>query len=699
MFKRLLSELRHRRVLRTAAVYALAAAAAVEFTDIISPVLGLPAGLLRGIIAIALVGFPVVMVLSWFFDLSAGGVVWGTPSPEPVSGGGSQLISIMLIGLLATAVAYLSYRLYWENQGLPGFERGKSIAVLPFSSISANPESDTEYFSDGVAEEIRHALSKVEGLRVAGRTSSITFRESDARDVGEVLNVSVVLQGTVRRAGKQLRISTQLVDTDTGFQLWSDEYDHKLEDVFVVQEEISHAVVKALRLELLGDRGSRLVSPGTESTQAYDKYLEGRNVLQARTPLAAEQAIAIFEEALEFDPNYAQAYAGLADSWILLREVGNLSLLEATQRSHEAISEALQLNNELPEAQASLGLCILGGGQNEGAARLFLKAIELDPDYADGYLLRANLLRDQGYLSDATRVYTQALALDPLNPAILENQALLFAYQGRFDAALDELATLEQREPGRLTVSLTASQVWAIAGNNEKALDFARRAVEIEPNSPVALAGLVDSYVRVGNPGQAQIELARMRELAPNNETAIDAIMRFYLMTGDYVALDQLATARTEGIVGNQSLEGTELLFERVTWVAVARLALGDAQGAREILEKGIPQPNGLDPRPTTVRALALLARARWLDGDPEGAAEIVATAGQLAERALAQGWSGSQLDYARACVAASTGSTAQALDHLRDAIEAGWDDFVFANHDPVLVDTVQHPEYRALSN
>jgi len=697
MFKRFLSELRHRRVLRAAVAYAIVAAAVVEFTDIVTPALGLPEGLLRAVIIVALAGFPLVIVLAWFFDLTAGGVVRGTSTPETSSSRRTQLFSIMLIGLLATAVVYLSYRLYWESQDQPGFERGMSIAVLPFYSISAEAEPETAYFSDGVAEEILNALSKVEGLRVAARTSSFAFREYDVRDVGEALDVSVVLEGTVRRAGDQLRISAQLVDTGSGFQLWSDVYNHELQDVFQIQEEIAHAIVKALRLELLGATGTRLVTPGTDSTQAYDKYLEGRNVLQARTPSAAQKAISIFGEALEFDPSYAQAYAGLADSWILLREVGNLSLLEATQQSHAAITKALQLNAALPEAQASLGLCVLGGGAITEAGRQFQKAIELDPEYSDGYLLRANLLRDQGYLAEATRVYNQALALDPFNPAIIENMALLFAFQGRFDTAIEQLTASAQKNPGRLTTSLIASRVWALAGDNEKAREHARRAVELIPESPVALAALVEGNVRLEHLDQAQAALQRMRDTAPDNETAIIATMRYYLMTGDFGALDSLATSRIERFIDKPGWTGTEFLFERVRWAATARLALGDARGARELLERGIPNPAGLDPRPGAVHTLALLARARNLDGDAQGATEIAGIAGQLIERARAQGWGGSQLEYALATVAASTDSSARALEHLRDAMEAGWDDFVFANHDPVMLDIVQLPGYRAL--
>jgi pentatricopeptide repeat protein len=234
--------------------------------------------------------------------------------------------------------------------------------------------------------------------------------------------------------------------------------------------------------------------------------------LQESTPAAARRAITIFEEALELDPDYAQAYTGLADSWIVLREVGNLSLLEATQQSHSAITRALQLNVDLPEAQASLGLCILGGGDKSTAGLQFQKAIDLDPEYAQGYLLRANLLRDQGFLADANVVFTQALALDPYNPAIHENLAMLFAYQGRFDDANAQLQETAQRVPERLTGSLASSRVAALSGDNEQALDHAQKAIELAPLSPVALATLADAYLRLGRPDEAATALQQMHE-------------------------------------------------------------------------------------------------------------------------------------------------------------------------------------------
>ena len=699
MIKRFLNELRHRRVLRSAVSYAIVVAAIVEFTDIVTPVLSLPDGLLRVLIIIALAGLPVVIVLSWFFDLTSGSVTRGTPSPGPSSSGSTQVISIMLIGLLAIAVVYLSYRLYWENQTQTEFVRGNSIAVLPFTSISTDEAPDTAYFSEGVAEEILNALSKVEGLRVAARTSAFAVRDYDVRDVGEALDVSLVLVGTVRRASDQLRISAQLVDTSNGFQIWSDVYNHELQDIFKIQEEIAHSIVKALKIELLSASGTLLVTPGTASSQAYDRYLEGRKVLQAQTPAAARRARSIFEEALEFDPDYAQAYSGLADSWIVLREVGNLSLFEATQQSHVAITKALQLNAGLPEAQASLGLCILGGGDKSHAGLQFQKAIDLDPEYSDGYLLWANLLRDQGYLTEATRVYTQALALDPFNPAILENQALLLAYEGRFKTAQAQLDAVNKQNPGRLTGSLSAYQVWTLAGDNEMALQYAQSAVELAPQSPVALAAVVRGNLRLNNADQARAALNQMLKLAPNNETAIITSMWFYLLTGDLEALDSLSADRLEGYVDKPGWAGTELLFERLSWAATAKLALGEAGLARELREKGVPEPAGLDPRPAVVHTLALLVRARNLTGDTTGAETMAESAEQLVQRMRDQGWQGSQLDYTLASLAASQGLAEQALAHLRDGIEAGWDDFVMTNHDPLMADIIHLPEYLELSD
>jgi len=231
MISGLLNELQHRRVFRAVAAYAVAAWISVEAADVVFPALGVPDAALTWLIVLALAGFPLVAVLAWVFDVTTKGVVLGTPAPESINGLSrfSQLSSWFLVLVLGVAVAYLSVRLYSQADDGTTFLRGKSVAVLPFKNIASDDQTDSVYFSDGVAEEIISALSDVEGLRVAARTSSFVYRDDvDVREVGEMLNVSTVLEGSVRmnQDADHVRITAQLIETNGGFQLWSETFDY-----------------------------------------------------------------------------------------------------------------------------------------------------------------------------------------------------------------------------------------------------------------------------------------------------------------------------------------------------------------------------------------------------------------------------------------------------------------------------------------
>jgi TolB-like protein/Flp pilus assembly protein TadD len=511
MISSFINELQHRRVFRSVAAYAVVAWIAVEAADVIFPALGIPEAALTWLIVIALTGFPLIAVLAWVFDITSKGFVVGTPAPKSANSLGrlSLISSWLLVLVLAAAVAYLSVRLYSQTGDGNELLRGKSVAVLPFKTIATNEPADNTYFSDGVAEEILSGLSDVEGLRVAARTSSFAYRDYvDVREVGRILDVSTVLEGSVRmdKDTDYVRITAQLIETEGGFQLWSDTFDYELENVFAVQEEIAAAIVRKLELELSA-RDTDLVQPGTANVRAYRAYLQGRYFLQMQTVEAIDQAIGHFEQAIELDRDYAQAYTGLADAWIGKRRIGNLSLFEASQQAHNAISSALRLNNQLAEAQTSLGLCVLGAGQQRQAALQFTRAIELDPDNVDAHLQRANLLRDQGFLEDATRTYTLALALDPLNSTIVTEQAILLGLQGRFDQAFEHLESLLAEYPESLSVTLAMSRVAGLAGQTTRSLQFARHAQSLAPDNPTALTWVVDAYIQLGRLDDAEAAL------------------------------------------------------------------------------------------------------------------------------------------------------------------------------------------------
>ena len=702
MITRLINELQHRRVFRSVAAYAVVAWIAVEAADVIFPALGVPEAALTWLIVIALAGFPVIAVLAWLYDVTSEGVVQGTPAPESTNGLSrlSQISSWLLVLVLAAAVAYLSVRLYSQAGDESTLLRGKSVAVLPFKNIAADESTNNVYFSDGVAEEILSGLSDVEGLRVAARTSSFAYRDNvNIREVGETLNVSTVLEGSVRmdQDAEHVRITAQLIETESGFQLWSDTFDYELENVFAVQDEIAAAIVRELELEFSG-RETDLVQPGTANVEAYKAYLHGRHLLQQQTVTAIDQAIGHFDRAIDLDPDYAQAYTGLADAWIGKRRIGNLSLFEATQQAHDAISSALRLNSELAEAQTSLGLCVLGAGEQRIAASQFSKAIELDPSNVDAYLQRANLLRDQGFLADATRTYTQALALDPLNPRIITEQAILTGLQGRFDRAFEQLESLLAKYPENLAVTLALSRVAALAGEAERSLRFARQAQSLAPDNPIALTQVVDAYIQLGHLDDAETTLNQARSLAPENESVIQATMRFLLVAGRRTELETMTTQRAQQVVDIPGLTESKIRLDRLVWAAIGRFSDGDSTGASELLERAMPGSVSLDPHPQSVYYLALLTKSRVLEEKDQATITAALENGRaVAKRVQAQGWGTGDVDYAMAALAAAGGDVPEALGHLQDAVSNGWRSFLFANSDPAMASLLEVEAYQAL--
>ena len=702
MITRLFNELQHRRVFRSVAAYAVAAWITVEAADVIFPALGVPESVLTGLIVTALAGFPVVGILAWIFDVTPKGVVVGTASPEPAAGHSrlSLISSWILVLTLGVAVAYLSNRLYLQTDGGASFLRGKSVAVLPFRNIAADDDTSSVYFSDGVAEEILSALSDVDGLRVAARTSSFAYRDDvDVREVGEMLNVSTVLEGSVRMdhdAGR-VRITAHLFETDGGFQLWSDTFDYEVKNIFAVQDKIASSIVRELKLEFAG-RDTNLVQPGTDNIEAYDFYLQGRHLLQDQTVQAIDRAIDLFDQALKLDPEYAQAYSGLADAWISKRRIGNLSLFAATRRAHDAISSALQINNKLAEAQTSLGLCVLGAGQERIAATQFAKAIELNPNYVDAHLQRANLLRDQGYLEDAKLAYSQALALDPLNPTIITAQAILTALQGRFERAFEQLEPLLDADPENLSVTLAMSRIAALAGQNDRSLQFASEARTLAPDNPLALAQLIDAHISAGQLAEAEDVLKQARTVAPENESVIQVSLRFLLVAGRHQELDDLATQRMQFVIDSPGLSESKIRLERLVWGGIGRLSVDDSGGASELLEKAMLNPADVGPHPETIHYLALLTRSRVLGkAGEEKIAEAVERGQTVSRRVRAQGWQTPDVDYAMAALSAAAGATDDALQHLSDAIDLGWRGVLFANQDPAMASLRKNAEYLAL--
>ncbi len=306
-------------------------------------------------------------------------------------------------------------------------------------------------------------------------------------------------------------------------------------------------------------------------------------------------------------------------------------------------------------------------------------------------------MRDQGNLSAATRTYSQALALDPLSPSILEGQALLIAYQGRFERATAQLREVTSTHPTRVVTLLMLGRIALLSGDYDEALSATDQAEVLAPSDAVVLALRVDALTRLSRVDAARASLDRAITQAAENEIVLLATLNFHFLSGDYEALEAAAEERASLVLANAGFEGTDMYRERLVWAAVAKLALGQAEKARDLLEKALPDSDGLYPTPLSVHNLALLVRSRFLTGDLVGAASAADNARAVAERARLEGCAPAALDYALAAVAAAAEDYTQAAVHFRSAVGAGWRDLVFMTHDPAVAGFLNTPEYREL--
>jgi len=414
---------------------------------------------------------------------------------------------------VAAGVAALvaGYVLLTRRPGSSG-DPARSIAVLPFVNIGADPNN--EPFSDGMSEELITALAKVEGLRVTARTSAFSFKgkEVDVREIGNKLNVGYVLEGSVRRAGPRLRVSAQLINATTGYHLWSDEYDRDAGDVFAVQDEITRAIVGALRLKLSGTANAALVKPATGNAEAHDLYLQGRYFFAKRDSTSLRKAQDYFERAIADDPSYALAYAGLSDAYSHRAVFGYVPPHDIHAKAKQAVLRALALDSTLVEAHTSLGFIELFLEWDWAAAgREFDRALALDARYPPAHLFRAWYFLATDRMTDAVGEVQAAVRLDPFSLVNNARLASMLYYARRYNEALAQSRRLLEMDSMFFQVRVELARAYLQLGQCDEALAAMKHAPE--QASGAAYFGGVWGWInaRCGHPAQALAELNRFR--------------------------------------------------------------------------------------------------------------------------------------------------------------------------------------------
>ena len=416
---------------------------------------------------------------------------------------------------------------------LPAQQQGavsRSVVVLPFANPASDPEAD--YLSDGLSQQVIHRLTRIQGVRVLGWHSAARMRDRhDVYEAARELNACFALVGTIRRSGDRLRVSAQFVDVQSRAFLWSEFYDRPASDLFAIEEDIADAIVGSLRIQLGVHSQAPSVSP-----EAYDLYFRGRYHWNKRNEASFRTALGYFRQALDVDPAFALAWAGVADSLILLAEYG----LEAPEQSigpaRSAALRALELSPGLGEAEAALGM-ILGGHEWkwDEADEHYRKSMQLSPGYATAfhwYAVDQSALR--GRFTEAASALETALQLDPLSASIREGRSFLMLLQRRFDEAIREALRVIEFDASFLIGHGSLGRAYIQAGAYGPAAEVLEKASAMAPPSPSLLGALGQAYALGGNPQRAREILCRLTEMARSRFVGCTCFAAVHLGLGEY---------------------------------------------------------------------------------------------------------------------------------------------------------------------
>ena len=544
-------ELKRRNVFRVGIAYAVSAWVLLQVVDLVLENITAPEWVMQIFMLALAIGFPVALIFAWAFEMTPDGVklekhVDRSQSITHVTG---QKMNRGIIVALTIAVVFLLVDRFTSDSGTdlqPAVESvkdsevltvdtettEKSIAVLPFVNMSSDPEQD--YFADGISEEILNALASVSDLKVAGRTSSFAFKgkNEDLLAIGKVLRVNHILEGSVRKSGNRVRITAQLIKVDDGFHMWSETWDREIDDIFVIQDEISAAILAQLKTQLLGEQ---LVTAKAD-TRAYELYLLAKQRIYERNKASLEMAEKLLSESTTIDPDFSPAFAQLGIAYILLGDdnYGTMPRSLAREKSKLSLDKALQLNPENAEALAGMGLYVSNYElDHEKAIDLLQRAVAINPNLTDAGTWLASELDRIGELQAGLKLREQIFARDPLHPPTFGNLEQQYAVMGQSEKALEMLDGLQAYLPGDAKLIQDYGEVYMMTGQLAEARKYLQQAYDKTPTDNVTRA-----WYSFSLHGSRQYEL--MSKIAPNTLAAL--------------ALSRLGRTEEALIVGNKAI-------------------------------------------------------------------------------------------------------------------------------------------------
>ena len=544
------AELKRRNVYKVAVVYAVTAWLLIQASSILLPTFEAPAWVMKVVVLVVLLGFPIAVILAWAFELTPEGIkqtedadlltaraaqATGATSTHRAYSKSRTWIYATLVGAaLSVGLFFIGrYSSVSSSSASAANLQEKSIAVLPFENQNRDP--DTDYLCDGIPESIINSLSELPKLKVMSRNSVFHYKgkDMDAPTVGRELKVQTLLTGRVRQRGNELTIGVELINAQDNSQVWGQQYSRKLADIFAVQEEIAKEVSEKLRLKLTGAEEEQLAKRPTENLKAFQYYMQGRAAAQRRTNADLLASVTYYERALQEDGKYALAYAGLSDAYANLGYYGSISPIEGRRKAEEAARKALELDDKLAEAYAALGQVYIAFAPSNFAVgdRELQHAIELSPNLAVArYNFGLSLIR-QGRLDEAPAQLLKARELDPLSSVIARAVVIPYYFKRDYARAFELL-----RQANELGPALSATWeigLWIRSGSLNEAFAEIEKAKGIRKNDPLFIYSTGMAYAASGKPPEALQSIKELEAIAGASLSTAHWIAKIYATLND----------------------------------------------------------------------------------------------------------------------------------------------------------------------
>jgi TolB-like protein len=532
------AELKRRNVYKVAVAYAVVAWLTIQAASIFLPAFNAPQWAMQIVILIVVVGFPIALVFSWAFEITPEGIVRESevkPDESITHHTGRKIVALTIVlAVIATGLLIFQFVRARSTSPSAATISNKSIAVLPFDNLSGDPQN--AYFSEGVQDEILTRLAKIAELKVISRTSTQRFKSApnDLRQIAQQLGVANILEGSVQKANDQVRVNVQLVNALTDAHLWAETYDRKLTDIFAVETEIAKAVADVLQAKLTGSEQHIIAARPTANTEAHQLYLKGRFFWNKRTGSDLKKSIDYFQQAIAADPNYALAYAGVADGYVLLPGYSGGNPRDCYPKAIAAAKKALELDSTLAEARVSLALAVWYYDFDFSQAnREFQRAIELNPNYASAHQQYGNnTLSALGRFDDAITEGKRALELDPLSLVINSDLGADYYFARRYDEAVVQFRKLLEMDSGYYFGHLMLGQTLEAKGARDAAIAEYQKARALN-DDPLVLGLLTHAYGLSGNKVEAEKILDQLKALSKARYVSAFSFSLAYLGLGN----------------------------------------------------------------------------------------------------------------------------------------------------------------------